>query len=93
MKTNVSKTPLSDFDAQFEMLVNYGTIVKTHATIVQLDQKDYMFALYEVNEPYPKFDEYSKGEEFDEGKLINKFKTYEAAVIGQTEYVKIPVLA
>lgn len=87
MYKNFDKSPKSNLDVQFELLITYGNIIKCKSIISQLDDKDkFSYALIAVEKPYPTFDEYVKGVEFEENELIDCYNSYDEAVMGQKEY-------
>lgn len=53
--------------AQFTLLCDYGDIILHKRTIVEVEGK---YHIYQVLPPYPTFEEYSKGDEFEDGELL-----------------------
>lgn len=76
-------------EGQFLLLCDYGDIVTSRSTIVSNETFD-KFYLYKVIEPFPTFEEYSRGDEFEEGELIKEFDTWEDAKIAQNYRKRSP---
>jgi hypothetical protein len=71
-------------EGQFTLLCDYGDIISSQATIVQNEFKNEFF-LYRVVEPFPTFEEYCEGNDFDEGELIDVFMKWELAKLAQNK--------
>lgn len=65
-------------DNQFTLLCEYGEILKTKTVIIPNEHKNEFF-LCKVLEPYPTFEAYSEGDDFDEGDIIAPYPTWESA--------------
>lgn len=90
------KKGCNDNETEFNLLCNYGEIISSHSIVVQNDDRDkFKYSLYKVLEPFPTFDEYVKGEEFDEGDLIANCDSMDEVLAVQNTYKfkhKTPVL-
>lgn len=74
-------------EGQFLLLCDYGTIVSSRSVIVASeDKKEYH--LFQALEPFPPFEEYERGVEFDEGELISTHPTWEDAYLAQYKLKK-----
>jgi hypothetical protein len=65
-------------EGQFTLLCDYADILSTKSVIVANEYKN-QFLLCSILEPYPTFDEYSEGDDFDEGEIIGTYPTWELA--------------
>lgn len=61
---------------QFTLLCDYADIIACKKTIVEVEGK---YHLYQVLPPFPTFEEYSNGDEFEEGDLLEVKDTWEDA--------------
>jgi len=96
-KTSNSKGASGNCNEQeFDLLCNYGVVVASRSIVVENDERDkYRYSLYKVLEPFPTFDEYVRGEEFDEGELIVNCRTMDEILFAQNKYkiqVNSPIL-
>lgn len=74
-------------ETQFELLCNYGSIVASRSIVVKNDERDeHPYSVYAVLTPFPTFEEYAEGEEFEEGELIANCLTAEEVNVAQLEY-------
>lgn len=74
-------------NSQFDLLCAYGDIITSKSIIVENETRD-QFLLFKIVEPFPTFEEFLLGEEFEEGDLITTFGSLEQAKEAQN-YLKI----
>ena len=61
---------------QFTLLCDYADIIVNKKTVVEVEGE---YHIYRVIPPFPTFEEYSKGDEFEEGDLLAVKNTWEDA--------------
>lgn len=66
---------------QFTLLCDYADIIVNKRIITEIEGR---YFLYAVVPPYPSFEEYSKGDEFEEGDLLAVKETWGEAHKAQT---------
>lgn len=71
-------------EGQFTLLCDYGDIISSQTTIVQTEFRN-EFLLYKVVKPFPTFDEYCEGNDFEEGELLSVRSTWEEAKYEQNK--------
>jgi len=69
-------------EGQFALLCDYGDIITSQSIIIQNEFRDEFF-LYKVVEPFPLFEEYCEGNDFEEAELISIHKTWQQAKTNQ----------
>jgi hypothetical protein len=58
-------------DEEFELMVNYQVSIETSSIVVRNDHRDkYDYTLYSIVEPYPSYEDYLNGNDFDYGKVL-----------------------
>lgn len=58
-------------ETKFDIMANYQTAIESKSVIVKNSPTDqYQYSLYMIVEPFPTFEEYINGNEFDEGELL-----------------------
>lgn len=67
-------------EGAFTLLCDYADIILNKRTVVEVDGK---YHLYTVVPPFPTFEEYSKGDEFEETELLSVKDTWEEAHAAQ----------
>lgn len=68
----MKKKPVLDVQSQFDLMVKFQTAIESKSVIVQNSPKcKFAFSLYEISAPYPTFEEYLEGNDFNEGDPIN----------------------
>jgi hypothetical protein len=68
-------------DDQIDLMIRYQNILESKSVIVQNDEEDeHPYSLYTVENPFPTYNDYLNGNEFDEGELIAHCQTYEQAI-------------
>jgi hypothetical protein len=64
-------TPVLNVEVEFDLMANYQTIIENKSVIIENSDKDeFKYSLFKVKKPYPTYEEYLNGNEFEEGKLI-----------------------
>lgn len=61
---------------QFTLLCDYADIILHKRSVSEIEGK---YHIYSVVPPFPSFEEYSNGDEFDEGDLLDVKNTWEEA--------------
>lgn len=77
-------------EGQFTLLCDYGDIVSSQATIIQ-DRFKNEFLLYKVVKPFPTFEEYCEGNDFEEGELLSLHSTWEESKKQQNKLKPSPI--
>lgn len=63
--------PLLTIENEFDLMVNYQIAIESKSVIITNDLRDkYRYSLYTIVKPFPTYEEYINGNEFDEGTLI-----------------------
>ena len=62
---------LQNVEKEFDLMVNYQIIKESKSVIVENSVKDkHQYSLCTLLEPYPTYDEYKNGNDFDEDRVI-----------------------
>lgn len=68
--------PVIAVDTEFEIMADYQLAIESKSVIVENALEDpYRYSLYSIAEPYPTYDEYMNGNDFDEAELIAESNT------------------
>jgi hypothetical protein len=76
--------PQLSVETEFDLMVNYQRTVESKSVIVENDLKDKeRYSLYTVSEPFPTYEEFLNGNEFDEQELIMSSSSIDALQLVQ----------
>lgn len=65
------KKPQLNPELEFELMADYQVVIESKSVVVENSERDqYRYSLYNVSEPFPTYEEYCHGNEFDEAKVI-----------------------
>lgn len=65
-------------DTEFELMLNFQLAIESKSVIVENDVRDkHRYSLYSIAEPFPSYEEYINGDDFDEQKLIKSSSSYD----------------
>lgn len=82
--------PILELNVELDLMVQYTTIIKSRSVIVQNAPNDPdRYTLYEICEPYPSYEEYMNGNEFDEGLLIRNSPSLNLLKLVQSKRVQV----
>jgi hypothetical protein len=60
-----------NIDQEFELMVNYQVSIESNSIVVRNDHKDkYDYTLYSIVKPYPSYEDYLNGNDFEYGKVL-----------------------
>lgn len=63
--------PVLNVEQELDLMIEYQNALESKSVIVKNSPRDeFRFSLFEIVEPYPTYNEYLHGNEFDEGQLI-----------------------
>lgn len=59
-------------ETKFDIMANYQIAIESKSVIIENSPTDeHRYSLYNIVKPYPTFEEYINGYEFDEGEIID----------------------
>jgi len=86
-------TPVISIDSEFELMANYQICIESKAFIVENSKKDlHRFSLYHIEEPYPTYEEYMNGNDFNETTLIRSSNSLEEIKVIQDSIRCVKIL-
>lgn len=63
--------PVLTVETEFELMADYQMSIESKTVIVMNSLQDkFRYSLYSISEPFPTYDEYMNGNDFDEDELI-----------------------
>lgn len=82
--------PILTIETEFELMADYQTAVETKSIIVENALNDkHRYSLYSIEEPFPTYEEYLNGNDFDEHGLIKSSSSLdELKLLQKTRSIK-----
>lgn len=73
-------------ETEFDLMVNYQIAIESKSVIVENDLRDkHRYSLVAVEEPFPSYEEYLNGDDFEETKIIRSSSSYDELRMIQDE--------
>src|SRR6478609_2120527 len=78
--------PSLAIETEFELMADYQTAIESKSVIVENALEDpFRYSLYAISEPFPTYEEYMNGNDFDEEELLAESNTRDELQIVQNE--------